>query len=58
MACVSQGADHGPELPELVNMLLLEDGEVQPDGSGYVNLGQRMKTLKEAVASLPQKATA
>lgn len=52
------GADHGPELPELVNMLLLEDGEVQPDGSGYVNLGQRMKTLKEAVASLPQKATA
>jgi hypothetical protein len=56
-ACVPQGADHGPELPDLVHMMLLEDGEVTA-GDAYVPLSQRMERLKAAVAKLPQPATA
>jgi hypothetical protein len=52
-----QGNDHGPELPDLVNMLLLEDGEVTA-GDVYVPLSQRMDRLKAAIAKLPQAATA
>jgi hypothetical protein len=53
----TQGTDHGPELPDLVHMLLLENGEVTA-GDVYVPLSQRMDRLKAAMAKLPQPATA
>lgn len=52
-----QGKDHGPELPDLVNMLLLEEGEVTA-GDVYVPLSERMTRLKAAMQKLPQPATA
>lgn len=52
-----QGKGHGPELPDLVHMLLLENGEVTA-GDVYVPLSQRMDRLKAAIAKLSQPATA
>lgn len=53
----SQGKGHGPELPDLVHILLLEDGEVTA-GDVYVPLSERMERLKAAIVKLPQPATA
>ena len=52
-----QGKDHGPELPDLVNMLVLDSGEVAA-GDAYVPLGDRMARLKAAIAKLPQPVAA
>ena len=52
-----QGKDHGPELPDLVNMLVLDGGEVAASDA-YVPLADRMARLKAAVAKLPQPAAA
>lgn len=51
------GIDHGPELPHIVHMLLLENGEVAA-GDAYVPLAARMDRLRATVANMPEPATA
>ncbi|KAA6429651.1 MAG: glutamate--tRNA chloroplastic mitochondrial-like [Trebouxia sp. A1-2] len=40
------GSQHGPEVGEVLRLLLLEDGDIK-DSSAYVSLPQRMQQLQE-----------